>query len=265
MLRTYTPLPILLLPSSPDGRTPWYPISGSLADTQGHGCRRACAGSPHGYYAHARSWKLMSSGGCQAGIPTTRCWKGVALVCYQYALLLPVSYGDSIMAHTKVNFRYIAFLLYGITLDGIYFPLCGLLTLLTALVLVLTQPYKRAVSHYIKTNRAFLILYAMFYCAIYGANLAILKDYNIIKFFYIVAFALSLFPLLCILVLMLHSVFSRWRFFLDLGHSIRSLCRGYTAMDEIPEDENCDRIVNPQAYLSTPGRHMENCSSLSTR
>ena len=57
----------------------------------------------HGYYTHARSWSLMSSGGCQAGIPTTHCWKGVALVCYQYALLLPVSCGDSIMAHTKVN------------------------------------------------------------------------------------------------------------------------------------------------------------------
>ena len=73
----------LLLPSSPDSRTPWFPISGSLADTQGHGCRRACAGSPCGYYAHVRSWRLMSLGGCQAGIPTTCCWKGVPLVCYQ--------------------------------------------------------------------------------------------------------------------------------------------------------------------------------------
>ena len=162
-----------------------------------------------------------------------------------------------------ILFRYIFFLLYGITLDGTYFPLCGLLFLLFTLVLVLTQPYKRAVSHYIKTNRAFLILYAMFIMAIYGTNIANFKDYNF--FFYIVAFALSMFPLLCILVLMLHSVFSRWRFFLDLGHSIRSLCHGYTAMDEDPEDEICDRIANPQAYLSTPGRHMENCSSLSTR
>ena len=161
--------------------------------------------------------------------------------------------------------RYFSFLLYGITLDETYFPLCGLLFLLFTLVLMLTQPYKKAVSHYIKTNRAFLILYAMFYIAIYGMNIASLKAYNFIKFFYIVAFVLSLFPLLCILVLMLRSVFSRWRFFLDLGHSIRSLCRGYTAMDEDPEYENCDRIVNPQAYLSTPGRHMENCSSLSTR
>ena len=162
-----------------------------------------------------------------------------------------------------ILFRYIFFLLYGITLDGTYFPLCGLLFLLFTLVLVLTQPYKRAVSHYIKTNRAFLILYAMFIMAIYGTNIANFKDYNF--FFYIVAFALSMFPLLCILVLMLHCVFSRWRFFLDLGHSIRSLCHGYTAMDEDPEDEICDRIANPQAYLSTPGRHMENCSSLSTR
>ena len=164
-----------------------------------------------------------------------------------------------------ILFRYICFLLYGITLDGTYFPLCGLLFLLFTLVLVLTQPYKRAVSHYIKTNRAFLILYAMFITAIYSLNVVNFKDYNFIKFFYIVAFVLSLFPLLCILVLMLHSVFSRWRFFLDLGHSIRSLCHGYTAMDEDPEYESCDRIANPQAYLSIPGRHMENCSSLSNR
>ena len=159
--------------------------------------------------------------------------------------------------------RYIGFLLYSITLDGTYFPLCGLLFLLFALVLVLTQPYKKAVSHYIKTNRAFLILYAMFYIAIYGANVVNFKDYNFIKFFYIVAFALSLFPLLCILVLMLRSVFLRRRFFLDLVHSIRSLHHGYTAMDEDPEDGYCDRIANPQGYPNTPGHHMENCSSLS--
>ena len=99
---------------------------------------------------------------------------------------------------------------------------------------MLTQPYKKAVSHYIKTYRAFLILYAMFIMAIYGTNVANFKDYNFSKFFYSVDFALSLFPLLCILVLMLRSVFLRRRFFLDLVHSIRSLCRGYTAMDEDP-------------------------------
>ena len=159
--------------------------------------------------------------------------------------------------------RYIAFLLYGITLDGIYFPLGGLLVLLFTLVLVLTQPYKKAVSHYIKTNRVFLILYAMFYVAIDGANVASLKAYSFINFFYVTAYALSLFPLLCILVLMLRSVFLRWRFFLDLVHSIRSLCGGYTPMDEDPEDGYCDRIANPQEYPNTPGRHMENCSSLS--
>ena len=161
--------------------------------------------------------------------------------------------------------RYFGFLLYGITLDGIYFPLTGLLVLLFTLVLVLTQPYKKAVSHYIKTNRAFLILYAMIYLAIYGFNAASLKAYNFIKFFYIIGFSLSLFPLLCILVLMLRSVFSRWRFFLDLRHSIRSLRGGYIAMDEDPEDGYCDRNVNSQAYPKTPDHHnMDNCSSLST-
>ena len=162
-----------------------------------------------------------------------------------------------------ILFRYIAFLLYGITLDEIYFPLGGLLTLLTALVLVLTQPYKKAVSHYIKTNRAFLILYAMLAMGMYGINIAYLKDYNFIQFFYILEFALSLFPLLCILVLMLRSVFLRRRFFLDLGHSIHSLRGSYTAMHEDHEDGYRDRIANPQAYPITPGRHMENCSSLS--
>ena len=158
--------------------------------------------------------------------------------------------------------RYFGFLLYGITLDEIYLPLWGLLVLLFTLVLVLTQPYKEAVSNHIKTSRAFLILFTMFYMAIYGMNVASLKAYNFIKFFYIVAFAVSLFPLLCILVLMLRSVFSRWRFFLDLGHSIRSLRGGYTAMDEDPEDGYCDRIVNSQGYPNTSGHHMENCSSL---
>ena len=83
------------------------------------------------------------------------------------------------------------------------------------------------------------------------------------KFFYIVAVALSLFPLLCILVLMLRSMFLRWRFFLDLWHSIRSLRGGYTAIDEDPEDGYCDRIASPQEYPNAPGCHMENCSSLS--
>ena len=162
-----------------------------------------------------------------------------------------------------ILFRYFAFLLYGITLDGTYFPLWGLLVLLFTLVLVLTQPYKKAVSHYIKTIRALLILYAMLIMAIYGMNIASLKAYNFIKFFYIVAVVLSLFPLLCILVLMLRSVFSRRRFFLDLWHNIRSLHRGYTAMDEHSEDGYRDRIANPQEYPNTPDRHLENCSSLS--
>ena len=118
----------------------------------------------------------------------------------------------------------------------------GLIGLLFTLVLVLTQPYKKAVSHYIKTNRAFLILFAMFYIAINnnyidGTNLTGFSAYTT---GYIVAltFALSLFPLLCILLLMLHSVFLRLGFFLDLVHSIHSLRGGYTAMDEDPEDGN---------------------------
>ena len=69
-----------------------------------------------------------------------------------------------------ILFRYFGFLLYGITLDGTFFPLCGTATLLFTLVLVLTQPYKKAVSHYIETNSAFIILYAMFNLSIHCKN-----------------------------------------------------------------------------------------------
>ena len=158
--------------------------------------------------------------------------------------------------------RFVPFLLYGITQSSVYFLMSSIFFLFGIFLLVAFQPYKNRVASHFQTHTIFLILYVMFYAAVKAigqSDMEVIPGY-MITFLFFITYVLAFVPFFCILGFMLHWVFSRCRFCLQLVRRLRWWCRGYVAMGgDDDADTYCDRVVNPQAY-PTAGQ-MVNCSS----
>ena len=147
--------------------------------------------------------------------------------------------------------RCISFLLYGITLNSVFYPSFILFMFSFILLLVLVQPYKTSASGHLKTNIVFLIVISMFTVAIFGVGASNIRG-NIS--FLVLALCLSLIPLVCIVVLVFHGIFCRKQFYLELVSRFRSRFRGYEALGDSAEAVDSDRVVNPQEYPAIPVR-----------
>ena len=67
--------------------------------------------------------------------------------------------------------------------------------------------------------------------------------------FFILTLCLSLIPLICIVVLIIHSIFC-----LELASRFCSRFRGYEALGDSAEAVDSDRVANPQEYPAIPVR-----------
>ena len=147
--------------------------------------------------------------------------------------------------------RCIGFLLYGMTLSTTFYPSFILFMFSIFLLLVLVQPYKTSASAvgYLKMDIVFLIIISMFIEATSGVGIS---NNN---FFYVLAFILSLIPLVCIVVLVFHGIFCRRQFCLKLASTFHSRFRGYENLGDSAEAVDSDRVVNPREYPAIPVRH----------
>jgi hypothetical protein len=156
-------------------------------------------------------------------------------------------------------FRSLAFLLYGITQDGEYFPLCSILMLFGILLLVALQPYKKRVSRHLQSNAIFCILYVMFYGVIMSMERIPIDNVTQGYFVFVslLGFIITLVPLLGILGILLYWLSSQ------LGRFIRRHRRGYLGIEDDGTDPDayCDRVVNPQAYPTAPSGQLVNYNS----
>ena len=141
--------------------------------------------------------------------------------------------------------RCIGFLLYGITLNSTFYRSSVLFMFFFILLLVLVQPYKTSASGHLKANIVFLISISMFAEASSGIGALKIRANP----FFVLASCLSLIPLLCIVVLIIHNIFC-----LELASRFRSRFRGYEALGDSAEAVESDRVINPQEYPAIPVR-----------
>ena len=139
----------------------------------------------------------------------------------------------------------IGFLLYGITLNSTFYRSSVLFMFFFILLLVLVQPYKTSASGHFKANIVFLIIISMFAEASSGVGALKVRANP----FFVLALCLSLIPLLCIVVLIIHNIFC-----FELASRFRSRFRGYEALGDSAEAVESDRVINPQEYPAIPVR-----------
>ena len=159
--------------------------------------------------------------------------------------------------------RCFASVVYSISTDGMYFPLCALILMMIILPLVVAQLYKSRVSPHYKSNSAFIILYATFYAAVSATDAAHARAHKYLHAFFAFTVTLAFVPLLCIFGFMFYWLFSSCRICLWLSHRFRWWHRGYASVseDDAAVDTYCDRAVNPDAYSAVPSGGMVDCST----
>ena len=145
--------------------------------------------------------------------------------------------------------RWVFFILYGLTLNPAFYPLWSLSAIFFIILLVIFRPYKASHQCYSKINIVFLAIFAGFCVAVFG-----FKSHVYSQFFYVFSLLLGLVPLLFIIMLILHGIFSRWKFFFELVYRIRSWCQRHKALGHSAETVDSDRVVNPQEYPAIPMR-----------
>ena len=147
--------------------------------------------------------------------------------------------------------RCICFFLYGITLSTTFYPSFILFTFSFIILLVVVQPYKTSASGHLKANIVFLSIISMSVAAISKVGV---KSIRANLLFFILALCLFSIPIVCIGVLMFHSIFNR-QVYLELANRFHSRFRGYEALGDSAEAVDSDRVVNPQGYPAIPVRH----------
>ena len=150
--------------------------------------------------------------------------------------------------------RWVFFILYGFTLNPAFYPLCSLSAIFFIILLVILQPYKTSHRCYSKINIVLLAIFAGFCMGVSGFKIAVCWAHDYSQFFYAFSSLLGLVPLVFIIVLFLHGIISRWKFFFELVYRIRSWCQRREALGHSAETIDSDRVSNPQEYPAIPMR-----------
>ena len=148
--------------------------------------------------------------------------------------------------------RWVVFILYGLTLNSSFFPLCSVCLVFFIILLSIFQPFKTSRRYNFEIS--LFAMFTAFLMATSGYNIAVIKSRSLASSLFVVAILLGSVPLLFIIVLIFHVVISRWKFFFELIYRIRSWFQRHKALVDSAETVDSDRVVNPQGYPSIPMR-----------
>ena len=107
--------------------------------------------------------------------------------------------------------RVMLFVVYALTLETMAYCFFALLFLSLAIVVVLLQPYKQALSHYSAIDAGAFIILATWCCVVEGINIANVKHHQYRSFLYGVAVLISVFPLIYLIATIVYWIYSRRR------------------------------------------------------
>ncbi len=103
--------------------------------------------------------------------------------------------------------RLLVFVMFALTLDGMFFVYGAILGLILLTLLMLVQPFKKTFSHFAQLNSIFLIFIVLFFACIIGINIAAIveKEGIIIEFYFICTFTV-LIPITYVILCTIHWV-----------------------------------------------------------
>ena len=115
--------------------------------------------------------------------------------------------------------------LYFCTLSSMFFIYGGLVALVFLILLINFQPYKAPVSHYTTLDASFLILYSLFSTTLSAVNVPTSNGRTMLYVFYGFAIVFSMGPIVYIILIVLHWMYSRRRWGILCLTKIRVLLR----------------------------------------
>ena len=103
-------------------------------------------------------------------------------------------------------------IIFTLTLSSMYFVYIVVLIVAVIILLINFQPYKTSVSHYTVIDASFLILLSLYFTIINGNNIFSIKIKVFLHIFYGLATLTGIIPIIYVIFIALHWMYSRWIF-----------------------------------------------------
>ena len=127
--------------------------------------------------------------------------------------------------------RLCIFLIGAVTADIMYFVLSPMLLVLVALFLHRTNPFKEHLKHYTENNIIFVLLLALWYATCIGNSWASYQRPVMAKFLYIQSGAVAVLPLLLLLCIIIHWIYSKRKSGVAIFWKICAWRHGYSILE----------------------------------
>ncbi len=134
---------------------------------------------------------------------------------------------------------------YSITLGSIFFSLAAVLMFFVILLVVNIQPYNSRVKHYFKIDLSFYCFIGLFFVTLASANTASWKAHNFVPMLYYCSVVIVMVPLIYMLCISIHWLFSRRKFGKTLIRRLQAWRSGYDSL----EDSLPHRLLHPDHYV----------------
>ena len=165
-----------------------------------------------------------------------------------------------------LNIRIICFFILALTLDVLFYAVCLFMLIVFAMLIAIIQPYKAEFAIYNIVDTVFVLILALWYCAVLCLNLASLKDYRYKTTSIVASVVVGILPLFYITAITLHWVCSRTM----IGRNMIRKIRGWVhhqpslPLQGVNDEEHLPhRLSRPEQYRSVAAGITENssCSS----
>ena len=103
-------------------------------------------------------------------------------------------------------------IIFTLTLSSMYFIYVVILIVAVIILLMNFQPYKTSVSHYTVIDASFLILLSLFFTTINGNSVSSFRNQYYLNIFYGLATVTCIIPIIYVIFIVLHWMYSRWMF-----------------------------------------------------
>jgi hypothetical protein len=111
--------------------------------------------------------------------------------------------------------------------NTVFFPICSMLLVVTAVLLILVQPFKRDVSYLSNVATIFLLLLATWFALITSIVTAMTKGKGLVTPLLLLSLAIGTQPLVYMSVLILHWMYRHKKFGIQIFQTIAAWKRGY--------------------------------------
>ena len=165
-----------------------------------------------------------------------------------------------------LTIRIICFFVLALTLDVLFYAVSQFVLIVFAMLIAIIQPYKAEFAIYNIVDTVFVLILALWYCAVLCLNLASLKDYRYTTTSIVASGVVGVLPLFYITAITLHWMCSRTLIGRNMIRKIRGWVQHQPSLplQAVNDEERLPhRLSRPEQYHSVAAGITENssCSS----